>query len=306
MKKRIQNYAKVGLVHHLLYPRCTMDAQYHADTLKEFIKRTDIEALDCCLPYDPKLREELIPLVRNCGKDVGYALHLFPSRKISLASTDIQEQAITKILMEDQINMAAAVGATGFVFVSGADVPDARVEAQAAFHRFCQWFCSKLEEYNIDALLEPFDREIDKKYLYGPIDDCVALVKMLREEQHDNMAIELDMAHLPLMFEDFASSIARCAPYMNRVHLGNCVLRDRLHPLYGDNHPPMGLEGGEIGKSELVVILQNLLDCGYLSETNRKPLILEMQPFPNKSVEYTIECSMDLLNQAWEAVEVYE
>ncbi len=305
MNRPISNYAKVGLVHHLLYPKCTTDAGYHADTLKEFIKRTDIEALDCCLPYDPELRKELIPLVRDCGKDVGYALHLFPARKISLASTDIQEQAIARILLTDQIQMAAAVGATGFVFVSGADVPNARPEARAAFRRFCQWFCSQLEPHGIDALLEPFDREIDKRYLYGPIDDCVALVQDVRKT-NPNMAIELDMAHLPLMFEDFASSIARCAPYMNRVHLGNCVLRDRQHPLYGDNHPPMELEGGEIGKDELVVILQNLLDHGYLSEKNRKPLILEMQPFPGKSVEYTVERSMELLHRAWEEVEVHE
>lgn len=305
MNKPISNYAKIGLVHHLLYPKCTEDMQYHADTLKEFITRDDIEALDCCLPYDDKLRQELIPLIRDCGKDVAYALHLFPARKLSLASLDIQEQAASKLLLMDQIKMAAAVGATGFVFVSGADVPDNRPAAQEAFLRFCQWFCTQLNPYNIDALLEPFDRTIDKKFLYGPIDDCVALVKTLRQT-HENMAIELDVAHLPLMFEDYVSSIMRCGPYIKRVHLGNCVLKDTTHALYGDKHPPMSLEGGEIDKPQLRLILQSLLDCGYLDEKNRKPLILEMQPFPGKSVEYTVERSMNLLHSAWEEVQIHE
>ncbi|HWR22542.1 MAG TPA: TIM barrel protein [Feifaniaceae bacterium] len=303
MGKSIKSYAKLGLVHHLLYPECTSDMEYHAATLKEFVKRGDIEALDCCLPYDDRLREELIPIIRDCGKDVSYALHLFPARKISLASTDIQEQAVTKLLLGDQIRMAAAIGATGFVFVSGADVPDNRPAAQAAFKAFCKWFCGELKPFGITALLEPFDRTIDKKYLYGPIDDCVALVDEIAAE-YPNIGIELDMAHLPLMFEGFASSIERCADRIRRVHLGNCVLKDRTHPLYGDYHPPMGLPGGEVAKPELVVILESLLRQGYLSETDRKPLILEMTPFPGKDARYTVEKSMELLESAWEEVKL--
>ena len=60
----------------------------------------------------------------------------------------------------------------------------------------------------------------------------------------------------------------------------------------------MGLEGGEIDTPELTRILRKLYEVGYLDENNRKPLILEMQPFPEKTVEYTVEESYKRINQA--------
>lgn len=301
MKEDIKNYAKLGLVHHLLYPECTTDPDFHAETLAEFVKRDDIEALDCCLPYGEERRRKLIPIIKNCGKDVSYALHLFPSRKISLSSLDFQEQQLTRLVIQDQIDMAAAIGAGGFVYVSGADVPENRPAAQQAFKSFTEWFCTELAKHHITALLEPFDRTIDKKYLYGPIDDCVAFMEEM-SARFDNIGIELDMAHLPLMFEDFESSIRRCGKYIKRVHLGNCVLKDTSHPLYGDKHPPMNLPGGEIAEPELIRILSALLEVGFLSKENRKPLIMEMTPFPGKSVEYTVEKTKELLYRAWDKV----
>ena len=298
MTENIREYAKLGLVHHLLYSDCVTDPDYHVRTLTEFVKREDIEALDCCLPYGDERRRTLIPIVKNCGKDVSYALHLFPSRKISLSSLDFQEQELTKLVIKDQIEMAGAIGATGFVFVSGADVPENRPAAQESFRRFCRWFCTELKKHHVTALLEPFDRTIDKKYLYGPIDDCIALMDDLSAE-FDNIGIELDVAHLPLMFEDFESAILRCGKYIKRVHLGNCVLKDRTHFLYGDKHPPMNFPGGEIGEDELVRILFALLEIGFLSKTDRKPLIMEMIPFPGRDVAYTIDATMELLHKAW-------
>lgn len=301
--KNIEKYAKLGLVHHLLYPKCTTDREFHVNTLSQFVERQDIEALDCCIPYGEMYRNSgIIEKVKNCGKDVAYALHLFPARKISLSSLDIQEQEMTKLVLKDQIDMAAAIGATGFVFVSGADVPDNRPAAREAFKNFCRWFCGELKKHNIDALLEPFDRTIDKKFLYGPIDDCVELMKDLHSEGITNIGIELDMAHLPLMFEEFESAIERCAPYLKRIHLGNCVLKDTTHPLYGDMHPPMGLSGGEIDTPELTRILKKLYEVGYLDENNRKPLIMEMQPFPGKTVEFTVEETYKRLRNAWESI----
>lgn len=301
--ENVEKYAKLGLVHHLLYPKCTVDRAHHVETLSTFVEREDIEALDCCIPYGEAFRSSgIVEKVKNCGKDVAYALHLFPARKISLSSLDIQEQEMTKLVLKDQIDMAAAIGATGFVFVSGADVPHNRPAAREAFKDFCRWFCRELDKHNIDALLEPFDRTIDKKFLYGPIDDCVELMKDLHSEGITNIGIELDMAHLPLMFEEFESAIERCAPYLKRIHLGNCVLQDKNHPLYGDMHPPMGLPGGEIDTPELVRILRKLYEVGYLDENNRKPLIMEMQPFPGETVEYTVAETYKRLHEAWEQV----
>ncbi len=301
MRDNIREYAKFGLVHHILYPKCLEDADYHADTLLDFVKRTDIETLDCCLPYGEKRRKRLIKNVKNCKKEITYSLHMFPQRKISLSSIDLIERGLIRLVIKDQIDMAVAIGARSFVFVSGADVPDNRQKAKESFKDFCRWFCCMLKPHSITALLEPFDRDIDKKFLYGPINECVELMDIMSKEV-DNLGIELDIGHIPLMGEDLKYAIKTSARYIKRVHLGNCILKNKNNPLYGDKHPPIGIEEGEINIPEIALILENLLEIGYLKKEKRNPLVLEMIPFPGKTVEFTVSESIRRLEEAWKLI----
>lgn len=300
MKDDIRSYARIGLVHHLLFPRCMDDADHHTDTLEAFVSRQDIETFDCCLPYGETRRERLIPAIRESGKEVVYAAHLFPLRKISLATTSPPEQGLIRVVLQDQIDMASAIGATGMIFASGADAPDAqRPAARAAFADFCRWFCGQLERRGITAMLEPFDRTVDKKFLYGPTEECVELIRSVQPEVH-NLRIELDMAHVPLMGESFQQAITTVAPYLERVHLGNCVLKNASNPFYGDQHPPMGIEDGEIDVPQVAEILRCLLEVGYLSKDGRGALVLEMQPLPGRTAGETVADSMERLHMAWD------
>ena len=300
MKGEIKEYARIGLVHHMLYPASMEDADHHAETLARFARRDDIETFDCCLPYGEQRREKLIPLIRDCGREKVFATHLFPLRKISLASTSPPEQGIIHMVIKDMVECAAAIGASGFIIASGGPPPDRATKAHHdAFRDFCRWLCGGLRPHGITALLEPFDTNVDKCFLYGSTRECVKLIESLRPEV-DNLGIELDLAHVPLMGESFEGAIRTVAPCLKRVHLGNCVLKDTAHPLYGDMHPPIGLASGEIDVPELAVILRFLLDVGYLVRENRGALLLEMTPWPGKTVEETIADGFDRLNRAWE------
>jgi sugar phosphate isomerase/epimerase len=299
LKRDIRDYARIGLVHHMLYPKCTVDPDDHVRTLLEFVERNDIETLDCCIPYGDERRGKLIPAVRDCGKEVVYAAHLFPLAKISLGTTDPQEQGLMKLVAQDHIKMASAVGATGFIIASGTDAPEEdRPAAKEAFAKFCRWFAREAKPHGIVVMLEPFDRTFTKKYLYGQSEECVELVESLQPEV-DNIGLELDMAHVPLMGESFEHAIKVCAPHLKRVHLGNCVMRDPANPWYGDKHPPMGIDGGEIDVPQLAGILGLLLQIGYLDSGNRGALVLEMQPFPGRTPEETVADSLRRLSQAW-------
>jgi sugar phosphate isomerase/epimerase len=303
MSHNLQDYARLGLVHHMLYPDCGEDAREHVRTLTALAARDDIETFDCCLPYDPAAREELVPLLRACGKaDIAFAAHFFPLRKLSLCSTSVTERAQAKMLMKEMIECAAAIGATGFIFASGGPTPASATPAhRAAFADFCRWLCGELKPHGIAALLEPFDTDIDKKFLYGPTAECVALIDSLKPEV-DNLGLELDMAHLPLMGESFEHAIRTAAPYLKRVHLGNCVLQDPTHPRYGDTHPPVGYPGGEIDTPEQTEILRHLLEIGFLSRERRGNLLIEMTPWPGRSVEDTVADGFERLQQAWKAL----
>ncbi len=302
MNENIRKYAKLGLVHHMLYPDSHLDSARHTQTLCEFAGRTDIETFDCCLPYGEEYRNRIIPVIRNCGKSVCFAIHLYPLRLLPLAATTPVGRAQRDMLIDDMVAQAAAIGAEGFIFGSG--IPsfhDAKAGDFAAFEEFCLELCTKLRPHNICAMLEPFDMDIDKKFLYGPIDDCVKLAEKITA-RFDNFGFELDMAHLPLMREDFTSAIRRSAPYLKRVHLGNCMLKDTRDPRWGDTHPPMGYPGGEIDVPELAGILEILLETGFLSPEKRGNLVIEMTPFPGQSADFTVNDNFERLDKAWSMI----
>lgn len=298
----IRDYARLGLVHHMLYPKCMEDPEDHVRTLSEFVRRDDIETLDCCLPYGEKRRATLIPLVRACGKTVTFAIHLFPLRKLGLPTPAPHEQAQVRMIVQDMVEQAAAIGATGFIFASGGPSPAEATGAHYhAFAAFCRWLCAQLEPFGITAELEPFDTTIDKRFLFGSTQSCVELIESLRPDV-ENLGIELDVAHLPLMGEPFADAIRTVAPHLKRVHLGNCVLKDTTHPRYGDTHPPIGFDGGEIDVPQVTEVLRCLLEVGYLGAEQRGDLVIETTPWPGKSVEETVADSFARVARAWEAV----
>jgi hypothetical protein len=51
---QLRDYARLWLVRHMLYPRCTAVPQYHAATLAEFCRREGVVTIDYCLPYQRK------------------------------------------------------------------------------------------------------------------------------------------------------------------------------------------------------------------------------------------------------------
>lgn len=302
MKDDIRQYAKIGLVHHMLYPECVGDPDIHEKTLLDFMDRKDIEAFDCCLPFGEERRARLEKKILSRNLDACYAMHLFPMRKISFGSTAYAEQELAKMVVKDQIACAARIKSTGFILASGADVPEGERPASCrAFKEFLTWFAKELRPHGIDALLEPFDRTIDKKFLYGPTSECMELLNSVLPEA-DNIGIELDMAHLPLMGEDFESAVKTVAPLLKRVHLGNCVLKHPKSIWYGDNHPPMGYSEGENDIPELTRFLKAILDAGFLSKAKRGVVLIEMKPFPGKTAEETVQDQWSRLETAWENV----
>lgn len=303
MSDSLTQFARLGLVHHMLYARSVEDPDYHVATLEALVQRTDIETFDCCLPYGAERQARLVRAIRASGKEhVAFAIHLFPLRKFSLAAPYYAEQAQVRLIVDDMIAQAAAIGATGFVFASGGPPhAEATAEHHRAFFEFCRWLCERLAPHNIDALLEPFDFDHDKKFLYGPLDRNLELVARLREE-FPNVGIELDMAHLPLMRENFASAIRRAAPWLKRVHLGNCVSRDRMDPFYGDKHPPIGYPGGDIDLPQLVEILSALKETGFLSRATRGDLLVEINPFPGRSADDSVADNFQRVRDAWKIV----
>ena len=206
------------------------------------------------------------------------------------------------MIIADMVKQAAEIGASGFIFASGGPPPSTATPSHyEAFRGFVKWLCGELKPHGITALLEPFDSTVDKCFLYGSTRSCVDLIESLRPDV-TNLGIELDAAHLPLMDEPFSEAIHTVAPYLQRVHLGNCVLADPSHPRYGDTHPPLGYPGGEIDIPEIADILRNLHDIGFMNTQDRGDILLEMTPWRDVSVEETVTDGYRRLEEAWQVL----
>lgn len=300
MKYPLREFARIGIVHHLLHSAALCNPEDHAQTLMQLAQRGDIDTFDCCLPYDQGQRENLISVIRTCGKEqIAYAAHQFPFYDLPPTSLAPHEQAQCRLIMKDMVESAVAIRATHFLFASGRPpAQDAREAHYTAFESFCRWLCGELKRYNITALIEPFNFSIDKKFLYGPTEQCVKLIEALHPDVN-NLAIELDFAHVPLMGESFSHAVTTVAPYLKRVHLGNCIFKDPEHALYGDQHPPIGIKGGEIGVPQLAEILRLLLAIKFLDRNNRGALLIEVVTLPEHTAEDTIRDSLICLHKAW-------
>ena len=149
--------------------------------------------------------------------------------------------------------------------------------------------------------IEPFDRDVARKFLYGPTHECVELIESLQPEV-DNLKIQLDFAHVRLSGETFEHAILTAKDHLQHIHLGNCVIKDPADPFFGDRHPPIGYSGGEIDTCDLTKILRLLMDIGYLDRQHRGTLVIEVRPLPDTSVEQTIRDHIERLNKAWEEV----
>ena len=287
----------------MLYPKCMEDSDDHVRTLEALVKRDDIETFDCFIPYGQVRQDRLYRVIRESGKeDIGYFIHHFPSGKLLLSSSNPFEQHQIRLIIKEMIAQAVAIGASGLIFASGPPCPDDATEAHyAVFADFCRWLCGELKPHGITALIEPVDTAVHKKFLYGPTEACVKLVESLKPEV-DNFGIILDLSHIPLISETFEHAIKTVAPYLKRVHLGNCILKNKKHPLYGDRHPPIGFEGGEIDTPQLTTILRCLHEVGFINKENRGSVLFEIMPWPGRSVEDTITDNFKRLDIAWAQV----
>jgi hypothetical protein len=54
--------------------------------------------------------------------------------------------------------------------------------------------------------------------------------------------------------------VPKLAPYLKAVHIGNALMKDRLHPAYGDLQPRFDLPGTEITVDHVRRFLRTLLD----------------------------------------------
>ncbi len=120
-----------------------------------------------------------------------------------------------------------------------------------------EYIDTKSKDYKLNLTLEPGDTEIDSFSLIGHTDIAIKLIKELREE-YENVSLTMDTSHIIQLGEDPITSINKSFPYCSHIHLANCIIKDKLHELYGDKHPEFGLPDSELSLDDTKLMFNQI------------------------------------------------
>ena len=287
--------AILGVNHQFLYPESITDAESHTETLKKAAQLDCIDALDCWMWRGERAKEELA-ILRDSGKVINYNIgDRFGEAPTFPCSPEKADRIYAYDTIMREIEHALAVGSKKIVFASGPDLPEDREGAKERLGELIVTIAKQLPD-DVVLALEPTDRDIDKYFLLGPLDETVAFIKKWRRYA-PTLGLLLDMCHVPLMHETLESAIEKVDDTLVHIHLGNCKLDDPNHPFYGDKHIPWGYEGALYGEAEGVKLLKMLEKIGYFDKSGAT-VSFEMRPYEGVSSEESLNRFVEVWNRA--------
>jgi sugar phosphate isomerase/epimerase len=300
VKSELHSAMKVGIVHFMAYP----EAQRGERVLETMTKIAEDEffgAIEITTIADPDTRKQAARLLSDAHLVVGYgAQPIELSNKLDLNALDREQRQKAVDRMKQAVDEAYELGAQRFAMLSGPHLDDAR-EAETvkllvdSLNQICAYAESKGA---LPVCLETFDRAIDKKSLIGPNALAVEVSKAVRRE-HPTFGLMLDLSHLPLQFETSEPALRVAKDHLVHAHIGNCVLNERSHPLYGDLHPRFGCEGGENDVPEVIEYLRALWDIGYIGDGKQNVVAFEVRPHRDESSSIVVANAKRTLMEAW-------
>ncbi len=302
MKGRPQDYMDVGIVHFMAFPEVMKDDGPIVETLEALCRDDYFQVVEVSTVKDPQTRRHAIETVRRSNKKAAFGAHpIILGGKLNLNDTEPTARqaaldAIRKCLAE-----ATEWGACGLVVMSGPDPGEnGRAEAMAMLCASLKEICEHSRQSSgPPVVLETFDRvAYGKNCLIGPTTDAVQVARQVQPFFLD-FGLILDLGHLPLLGEDPPQAVKIALPYLRHIHIGNCVMRHKSHPAYGDNHPSFGIPEGENGVDELAAFLKALLDAGYIGEDKHNIVSFEVKPFAEQTSEQVIANAKETLDAAW-------
>lgn len=224
-------------------------------------------------------------------------------------NVDTRKKAIKRI--EELIDMAYFFGSRKFAITSGLDVEvskrsEAKKILEDTIFKICQYKKkqSDISGKKMTIVLETFDRDYTHKLLIGPTHEAIEIILNIKKDCGD-IGLMLDLGHQPLIGEDMDFAINLAHDYLKHVHIGNCVLRDKNDPRYGDTHPYLGYPGGENGIEEVSKLLEILEKNHYFNTTDfsdkkELPTInFEIMRRPGNDVSMLINNIKRIFIKAW-------
>jgi sugar phosphate isomerase/epimerase len=275
------------------------------ETLEKILSNDFFSAVEITRINDDATRKEVKKMLESSHMISAYgAQPVLLSQKLNLNSLVEEERKNAVMEIKKCIEEAAYLGTNGVAVLSGPH-PGREFESEAIqkLLQSLDELCNYSQKYNLQFELESFDFDIDKKCLVGKSTVAADIAREVRKK-HSNFGLILDLSHFPIQFEQTKEALKNCASYTTHLHIGNCVLKDKSHAAYGDQHPRFGVDGGENDVEQVKEFFTALFELGWLKdekiESKRKPIIsFEVKPMAGERSSIVLANSIRVFKEAW-------
>jgi sugar phosphate isomerase/epimerase len=300
MIEPINKYAKIGLIHFMAYPSTIKGEGPIEETIRKIAVDDYFDAIEVTWIKDTETRKRAKKMLDSSKLTVAYGGQprlLTTGQNIN--DLDESKRQIALANLKEGIDEAYEIGAVGFGFLAGRYVEETKEESYQALVKSTKELCAYAKSKgDMNVVLEVFDYDVDKCALIGPVD----ITKRYAAEvcaAFDNFGLMVDLSHIPIIHETIRENLLPVKDYIKHAHMGNCMIKDKNDPAYGDAHPRFGYPGGENDVDELVEYLEVLLEIGYLTPDNRRILSFEVKPVGDEDADIVVANAKRTLNLAW-------
>lgn len=301
----IYNNMKLGIVHFKAFPEVIDGGGSFVETLKKIVEDNFWTAVEVGTVKDVKKRNEARKLLEVSHMEVCYATQpKVLGNKLNPNSLDKAERRKAVSSLKSCVEEAYDFGATWVRFISGKDPGDEKREdaKKALIDSLSEIIEYSNELGEMGFTLKIFDRDIDKAALIGHFTDAADVAEELCS-RYPNFGLLSDLSHFPLLREKPEESIPIIDKYPLHFHLGNCVVKDRRSPLYGDLQPRFGVPGGETDTEDVRKYFQLLKDRSLIGPEKKPVCSVEVRPLlAEEYSEAIIANAKRVIQEAWAGV----
>lgn len=301
MQESIYRFMKVGLIHYMAFPQVITGEGPILETLQKIAEDDFFTAIEVSWIKNPETRKKAKKLLEESHLTIAYAAQprlLIKNLDLNSLNEEDRKKAINEV--KASIDEAYGIGAKSLALLSGKNpISEHREYALkllvSSLKEICDYAKSK---GSLGIALEVFDQDIEKRCLIGLTKDAKSVAEKVIN-QFNNFGLLVDLSHIPLLNETLAQATRPIKDLIVHAHIGNCVLKEKEHIGYGDQHPRFGIKGGENDIKELTEFLKILLDIGFLNIQNPPIVSFEVKPLPNECPKIVIANSKRVLKEAW-------
>lgn len=299
--KPLDQAVHVGIIHPMIFPETGRGEGPILETVAKIVNDEFFGAIEVSWVKDAAVRGKVSKLLAESHLDIIYnAAPPILNQKIDLNNLNdaVRRECINSA--KKMMDEATYINAKVCTLLSGPKPAASEGERATRLLADSLIEICNYAKGNLTITLEGFDSDYEKRCLIGPTADAVAVARVVRKTC-GNFGLTIDLSHLPLLHEK-PESVAKAGEYLENVHIGNCIIKDKNSPAYGDQHPRFGAPNGENDVPEVADFLKALDGIGFFARktaTSKPVMSFEVKPQPGESAETIIANSKRTLLDAW-------